>query len=465
MKKAIKWFLAAQVTLMVQSASSQYWEDAGLPRYTPSPTVCFTDTLHDQLIVAGQSPLFLDSLHAYMPLFRYDGSHWDTLGLFGNKILSAVVYNDTLIVAGAFNTVHDAPIADIACYVNGEWLPYGVFDCGINAAHINRLRILDGELYALGAFCNADGQLCNGVAKRVGGQWMPVPGWPSLNFMGTPWVTDIIRFQGRLIVCGNFNSPDFSQKDILQYDGINWVPVCDGCLSGGMDGAYQLIIYKDQLYMAGRYFYSGGNAGQGIMRWDGEQWYGLGPVGGGLQTINYSDQYSPSVLKMQERAGLLFLAGEFSFANHMTASGIVTWDGTDFCTLEGGAFTDWCTGMDFYHDTLYVGTSPFAQVGQGLVRYLGEYQVECSTLAVPEADGVEAGFQVAWDPSGEITLLGLGDGHHQLRIMDPLGRLVLEQKVRSQGGRSEVVRFADRSMAVYLLNVDDQMTTRLVPTR
>ncbi|MGB3870876.1 MAG: hypothetical protein WA937_15585 [Flavobacteriales bacterium] len=49
--------------------------------------------------------------------------------------------------------------------------------------------------------------------------------------------------------------------------------------------------------------------------------------------------------------------------------------------------------------------------------------------------------------------------------MDPLGRLVLKQKVRSQGGRSEVVRFADRSMAVYLLNVDNQMTTRLVPTR
>lgn len=277
-------------------------------------------------------------------------------------------------------------------------------------------------------------------------------------------VLDIIRFLDRLLVCGNFNSPDFTQRDLLQFDGSNWVPACDGCLGGNMDSAAELIIYQDQLYVGGRFVYAGNSVGQGIMRWDGEEWYSLGLVGGGLQTINYSDQYSPSILKMLIRDGLLFIAGGFRFANHMTASGIVTWDGTDFCTLEGGSFTDACSGMDFYHDTLYVGTSPFADVGQGLVRYLGAYEVECSTLGVDEVPDAEAALRVAWDPAGSFTLLGLSDGPHELRVFDPQGRLVLRQHVHSLAGRSAVIPFSRAPCAIYPVMLDRRQVVKLAIT-
>src|SRR5690606_6715787 len=89
--------------LLSAPASAQHWEDAEVPvQYFTAPTVCYTDTVHDWLIVAGQNPIYVDSLHAYMPLMRYNGTEWDTLGLFGNKINTAVVYNDTLLVAGGF---------------------------------------------------------------------------------------------------------------------------------------------------------------------------------------------------------------------------------------------------------------------------------------------------------------------------------------------------------------------------
>lgn len=452
-------------------AFSQYWEDAGQPSSAVAARICFTDTVHDQLLVAPVSPLHIlndqGDYRSFIPLYRYNGMLWDTIGLFGNVLNTAVIFNDTLIVGGAFPDIHDEPIKRIACYVDGVWQPYGDFNSGIEAAHIRTLRIVDGELYALGVFQYADGQFCNGLAKRVGGHWESLPNLPT-NFVGDPWFYDIVKFQGKLVVVGNFHTDDGVHFDIMQYEGTTWQPTCDGCMHGGMDSGGFFAIYRDDLYMGCISHYGSGNPGQGIMRWDGEQWYGLSSVGAGLQNINYSDQYSPSVNMLKLHDGLLFMGGGFKFADHMPTPGMVTWDGFNYCTL-GGASLITSTGVsafDFYHDTLYVAVGVGATIGRGLVRYLStDFQEECSTLAVPEADGVEAGFQVAWDPSGEITLLGLGDGHHQLRIMDPLGRFVLEQKVRSQGGRSEVVRFADRSMAVYLLNVDNQMTMRWVPTR
>ncbi|MBX2983365.1 MAG: hypothetical protein KF843_11880 [Flavobacteriales bacterium] len=96
--------------------------------------------------------------------------------------------------------------------------------------------------------------------------------------------------------------------------------------------------------------------------------------------------------------------------------------------------------------------------------FITEFCHEMPT-GTPEVHREQNDFRASWSVSGELTLWGLANGYHQLRIMDPTGRLVLKQEVSSQGGRSEVVRFADRSMAVYLLNVDNQMTTRLIPTR
>jgi hypothetical protein len=50
-------------------------------------------------------------------------------------------------------------------------------------------------------------------------------------------------------------------------------------------------------------------------------------------------------------------------------------------------------------------------------------------------------------------------------VYDAQGRLVLQQAVRSNAGRSEAVLLRDRSAALYLLVVDNQCTGRLVPIR
>ncbi|MEO7080475.1 MAG: hypothetical protein ABIY71_03070, partial [Flavobacteriales bacterium] len=402
-----------------------YWEDAGQPTSQVAARVCYTDTVHDVLIVGGASYLLIDSLHGYYPLYRYDGTHWDTLGLFGGTINTAVVFRDTLIVGGAFKTIHGDTIERVACYVNGGWHPYGNIDNGSYVGSVRTLRVLEGELYALGTFQHVTGQPCNGVAKRFGGHWECLPSLPE--FYGTPYMYDIARFQGKLVVAGNFMTLDETIYDMMQFDGTSWLAVCDNCMRGGMDGAAALIVYQDELYMGGRYYYGGGNAGQGIMRWDGEEWNPVGPVEHGVQLDNYSDQYPPSIYGFQIRDGRLFFNGEAGFVNHMPTPGIASWDGTDFCNLGDGDLGLTASAFAFYHDSLYVSTGPSGTIGRGLVRYLStDFQEECSTLPVDEVPvSAEETFQVAWSPSGELTLLGLTDGVHRLRIHDPQGRLVL----------------------------------------
>jgi len=389
------------------------------------------------------------------------------------------VYHDTLFVAGAFKWMHNDSIWSIACHVDGQWHPYGNFQMyhpfannGNSNGGIWRLRVVNGELYATGDFRYADGQLCKGVAKRVGGHWEPLPGWAELNFLGDPRIMDIIRFQGRLVVAGNFSfvGHDPWWTDALQYDGTDWGPICDHCLMGGVGNVAVMAEYKEELYVGGGFYYSGGNAGQGIMRWDGETWRSLGPVGGGLQIYNYSDQYTPGIGDLQVRDGLLYISGGYRFVNHMpVAAGICTWDSTDFCLPEGDYFADFFMPIAFYRDTLYgaVSGQPYPPPRPdlfGLVRYTGDF-TNCTTMGVEEPVRAGTALQAVWDPGGTFTLLGLPDGRHRVEVYDAQGRLVLDAQVGSTAGRSEALDLHGKGAALYMVVVDRFQTVKLAAIR
>jgi hypothetical protein len=423
--------------------------------------VCFNDTLHDWLIAGGG----YDGTPYYRPLYRYNGFAWDTLGLFGNVVNAAVLFHDTLIVGGAFEWMQQNTIKRIACYVDGQWHPYGDLNSGAQGGgSVRGFRVVDGELYVLGVFKYADGQLCNGAAKRVGGHWEPLPNWPT-NFMGDPYMGDIIRFQGKLVACGDFHTLDNALMDVIQYDGNSWVPVCETCMHGWMDGAGALAVFQDYLYLGGRYLFSGGNAGQGLMRWDGETWEAVGPVGEGVQLDNYSDTYPPSIYSMQVRDGRLFFNGELGFVNHIPTPGVASWDGTQFCALGGANIVNGAqaTSFGFYHDSLYMAHSN-GVVLYNLVRYLStDFAYQCSTLGLEEAVTAEEGFRAAWNASGELVLHGLTDGLHSVRVYDAQGRLVLDEPVHSHGGRTEGLAFAGQGTALYVAVVDGQRAGRFIP--
>lgn len=460
-KNSLRAAVSALVLAAAPPAFSQ-WE--GTDINPTSLSLVYTDSLHDWLLVAVQGQPMTINDSAYLPMLRYNGLAWDTLGLFGHYVRTAVVYHDTLFVGGVFDYVRNSTASNIAYYANGAWHPYGTFTNQIEHGLVQRLRVVDDTLYAVGQFEYADGQFCQGLAKRVGAHWEPVQGWPDLALNADPWLMDIIRYQGKLVVAGNFSSQDMTLKDMLQYNGTAWVPVCTGCLMGGAENPAVLAIYQDDLYVGGGFFYATGNAGQGIMRWNGQQWSSLRPPGEGLQNINYSDQYSPSIMDLQVHDGLLYIGGYFFFVDHLpTPAGICAWDGWAYCMLEGEPFADRGAPFAFHHGDLYVATDNAPQVDlRGLVRYTGEY---CTFSGVEDATATAPGLQVVWSPNGELTLLDLSDGPHTVKVYDAQGRLVLEQAVQSQAGLSEPVSLREQRAALYLLVVNNQRTARVVPIR
>jgi len=442
---------------LAQPQGAQHWEATGMPLNMTTPYVCYADTVNDAIYVGGDA-FFVQNGIAYFPLFRYQNYTWDTLGRFGNSIRAAIVYHDTLIVGGGFPTVGDSAIEKIACYAAGTWHPYG----SIHGA-VSRLRIIDGELYALGIFDTADGSFCNGIAKRVGGHWEPVGVLPVFNGDGSAWFKDAISFQGRLVVTGNFTSADGTIHDVMAYDGTSWQPVCN-CLTGGMDGGAALMVYQGDLYLGGRFYFGPGTPGQGLMRWDGNQWYRVGQPGGGLQLYDHSDYYPPTINVLTVRDGLLLAAGAFFFADHTPADGVASWDGSKWCSL--GGTLNGANAMTFFHDTLYIGCNQYAdgELVNGVARFIGSsYQENCATTGIAEAVPV-TGMQVLPAGPEAIVLTHLTDGPHALKVYDAEGRLVLDRHVHSSAGRSDEVQL-DPGNALYILRVDGVRTAKFIPVR
>ncbi len=96
-KNILRAAVSALVLAAAPPAFSQ-WEGAAIN--PTSLSLVYTDSLHDWLLAAvyGQPMTINDS--AYLPLLRYNGLAWDTLGLFGHYVYTAVVYHDTLFVGG-----------------------------------------------------------------------------------------------------------------------------------------------------------------------------------------------------------------------------------------------------------------------------------------------------------------------------------------------------------------------------
>jgi hypothetical protein len=409
--------------------------------------------VHDALYASGAEDPYSRRL------LRLHENVWDTLGEFDGRREAAIVYHDSVIVGGFFNTIGSDSIQAVACYFDGNWAPYGNFG-GNTAGVVYGFRIIQDTLYALGAFGMLDGQNCNGLAKRVGNHWEPVGSFPE--FFSPPTFFDAVEYQGKLVVAGNFTSVDGTINDIMAYDGTSWQPLTD-CMSGGMNGAYCLAVYQGDLYMGGRYYYGPGTPGQGLMRYDGSQWHMVGAPGGGLQIYNNSDFYPPTVNDMEVRDGLLLVGGSFFYADHLPTWCTASWDGSQWCRI-GGYMEDGVSALEFYHDTLYIGCSTIVdyQYVHGLARFIGSsYQVLCSTVGVEE-QAEAAPLQVLAEGPGLFRLGNLPDGLHQLRIYDARGRLVANRQVRSMAGRTEAVQ-VDLGSALYLLRVDGAGTVKYVP--
>jgi len=327
---------------------------------------------------------------------------------------------------------------------------------------VRKLKVIDDTLYAVGNFRYVDGHFCNGVARRVGGQWENI-GELVQDDNGTPILVSVEKYQNRLYVGGSLSLYD-GTNGIAMYDGSTWSGPGGGIL-GGAAAALDMAVYNGELYVGGEIRVTVGNAGHGLMRWDGSQWH---DVGGSMQDLYCGTTYPGRARSLLVHDGKLLASGGFGCAGHIPAQRFAQWDGTNWCGT-GDTIPDEVMAMAMYHDTLFLALGGYTVNGDTVpgmvVKWVGgAFEDTCGTVGIaPIAQG-DHSLELWPNPSADVLHVSLppatGSGA-RLSLVDMGGRTVRRVNTTRQGTvEIPVADLPDGLYAVRLEGADGGILTR-----
>jgi hypothetical protein len=156
------------------------------------------------------------------------------------------------------------------------------------------------------------------------------------------------------VSCGH-NHPAITIKATPPCSTPQWLP-----LGQGLDGEpfmQSMLVYKGELYVAGRFKYTANQRLRNIARWNGTRW---DSVGSGL------NEYSDALCIYNNE---LYVSGEFKEAGGKPAHKIAKWNGNRWDSVGSGS--NWgASTMAAFNGKLYVG-GPFDVLGNKPVYGLG----------------------------------------------------------------------------------------------
>jgi len=439
---------------------SAQWEAAGIPFQILEIGNVHLDPATDGILFCGESSLNNDNDYGDGAIPIYRNGQWDTLGVFHGRPQTAVRWGDTLVVGGNFNNINGVPIAAIAGLVNGNWIPFGTLD----TYAIYRLKVVAGELYVLGAFGDPSGGPCRGIAKRVGDHWESVG---CLTNMGTN-VQDLVEHNGSLYITGvvRFGGAA-APKDVAVLSNGDWEALGAG-IQGNLGAGRSLAVYQDQLYVSGSIPIGagpidGGNAGHGIMRWDGSAFHA---VGTGFQGLDGGYTYLVGAAEMIVHDDLLWASGSFSFAGNAPAPGIAFWDGSRWCAPPLGPEPE-VNGFKFYHDTLFASCHinlDGVDVNCG-VRFTGDHYSDTCSLSTGLQDMIACStynLRASRRTDGVVVLLGVPSGSYVVEVVDATGRVIHQERVAAVQGEPVPLHLLGAVSGVLVIKVGEVGSVRLI---
>jgi hypothetical protein len=442
--------------LLCASHMQGQWVPAGVPFRITEMGNIHKDTIADALYFCGESSLDNDFQFDDGAVPVYTNGQWDTLGVFGGRVQTMARWNDTLIAAGPFAGWNGDLSVQHFAYWNGmAWLPFG--DFGGSWAY--RLKTIDGELYAIGAFDVVDGQSCQGIAKRVGGHWEPVG---VFNTASPPYIQDLVEWNGTLYATGVISYSAQGPNHIAYLSNGEWLPVAPGILSGFGAGR-ALAVYNDELYVSGSIPIAAGNAGHGIMRWDGQAFH---PVGTGFQGIDGAYLYLVGASELEVYDNKLWACGTFSYAGGVPCPGIAYWDGVRWCGLPLGPEPEINT-IEFFHDTLFASchVNLNGEPVNCAVKFIGSVYSDTCSVAVglgAQLTLPRSALRACRRGNGMVEVVGVPGGEHEVMLLDVAGRIVWGRQVRSVGGEPLQLPLPAVPGGVHLLRIGNVGTVRFL---
>jgi hypothetical protein len=339
---------------------------------------------------------------------RWDGDAWSSVGggvSGGETIRALAVYDDgagpALYAGGRFSSVGGVAASMVARWDGTAWAPLG---SGTNDT-VWALAVYDDgagpALYAGGQFTLAGGVAASGIARWNGTSWSALGSglaytWPEFLRVRALAVYDdgsgpALHVGGAFSTAGGVYA-----NGIAKWDGASWSGV-----GGSVLGILTLCVYDDgsgpALYAGGAFTSAGGVAARRIAKWDGTSWTG---VGGGVGDTSVGDVDSLCVYDDGSGPALI-AAGGFTIIGGISASRIARWDGESWARLDAG--------MDF-------GVSALTEFddGNGPALFAGGSFERAGESVVLHAAKWDGGV---WSPLGQ----GMNDAVQSLEVHDDGG--------------------------------------------
>lgn len=364
--------------------------DAG--GWTPLPLFgqAFDMTVHaGELVLAGRFPL-TESISA-----RWNGATGN--GLDQTPVATALTVASSgadLWLGGAVDSPAGSSLGSPSRRVAGTWVATGQSnDLGADGP-VNAIATAGARTYFAGEFRSIGGISAKGVAYRESGSWHTLG-------TGIAGAVHAIAIDGaNVYVTGQFSSAGGqAAANVARYHPTSgWTALGAGLyLATGSSGGRALAWFENQLYVGGGFAAAGGQAAQGLARWNGSAWQTFPEIVSGAisaleirngqllaagfvtmtgtgrtvlrlngdqwQSIATAGDAGVSALTVYQ--GDLLAAGAFTQINGVSAVGLARWNG-----LEWTSVPDFSWAMNGVALTAASARGKLLCVG-GLVRFFG----------------------------------------------------------------------------------------------
>ena len=358
------------------------------------------------------------------------------------NVVTSCRLNNSTFIGGDFWKISDIPNTSfVAEWRDDQWHSLGVDTSAQGlGGGVDQFRVLNGELNVLGSMDWVFSDTIDGWAIWDGLQWRA---GDNTGLLTGGLAKDLIEYQGDRYIAGNFNRPGFPH-DIARWTTDHWESLGPGIQ--GDPWVNELAVYGDKLYVCGEFAAGWGNPASGLMTWDGTQWANPFPqiafvaMGRNVQVAN----------------GKLWFCGPFMAQGLPGIYNFGVYDGTTLCVFGGNGLAD-AGRMCVAPDTLYA----FVWGNDLDVNALGQWPLNgpvdtCYTVvqsvASPQA---EQPAQVFPNPAQELALVRMPASAagrvRAVQVLDAAGKEVLTLSVPA--GEDPRVDVRTLSEGAYLLRL------------
>lgn len=369
-----------------------------------------------------------------------NGNNWDSLfnsSLTANPVRCIYNFKDTIIATGFLLGNFNNGIAQW----NGLfWDPMG---SGINSAGWCFLQV-NNELLVGGSFSQAGGQPAQRLAKWDGQNWL---GYDLPFRLNTGSIFSISKFNNDIFLGGNFI--DTISNSIYCIGKLCQNQLCAVSSTQPFQGSaavYKLIEFNHELIIAGEFNSPYGN---NLIKWDGNSYSSFG---GGT-----NGPVSDMLIWNNE----LYIAGNFTMVNGTPVSNIAKWDGNQWNRIGAGTFGNGILCMAVLDSELYVGGG-FQDIDGQPITLIAKYSVPLSTIE----NNKEAGLSVSPNPATNIISIqgpGIGIEKNKFSVRNTLGQLVFADEILSNTNAVEkLISVSSLPSGIYFLRIE---TERIMITK